>query len=266
MDILDKIDQESGDHFFERILGPRERIPKTSTLPFDLEPEEIVELSEDLSVVESSLDIFLLHTICEILNATSTGADVEVLFLKFSHKIKIQDFATVLRHGYGLDEERVGHALKKLHILEVFTLEEFHLAMVQARRHLYGNKMISLLVCDCISAFYHLDKQIRSRSFESYCSSVVGSIVDLAREFGISALYGKQEYFAPDKKKFAPRLKYRLAFESPPEITRNEKQILVKVTVAASAASSTDAAGDTHHIVRCKFVIESFTSVKLIIL
>ena len=127
MDILDKIDQESGEHLFERISRCRKKLPKT-IFPFDLKPKDIIELSEDVSVPESPADILLLHVICEILK---DERNPEVLFVNLKHKIKIPDFAAILKIKYGQSDEEVSGSLKKLHILAVFNLQEFHLCLLQ---------------------------------------------------------------------------------------------------------------------------------------
>lgn len=263
MEILTKIEQESGEHFFERILGPRRRLPETTIIPFRLKPREITELSQCSSLSGPFVDVFLLHAICDVLVEVDSP---EVLFINCRHKIKVQDFATILQTKHGKSVEELAHSMKKLHVMNVFSLEDFYLAFPRARQHLMANKNISFLAMDSINAFYHLDRLTKQQSFSSYVSEMIVSISKLVSDLEVCGIYGKQELFVSSsdgrsKKKGTTKLSYRLSFEPEDVDSVNTSQILVQSFQADTVIRNTL---KTHNAFTCRFIVNRLDNVKML--
>lgn len=194
MEILKKIDSESGLEFFERV-NPRKRLLTSNDLSPPLPPEVTIGPREVIEVTGGHEKRTFL---AEVMVSVLTESRSSVLFLNLEHKMNAADFRELLilklSEKQEFSEDRLADCLRRLIFLPIFDPETLEVTFHGLRSILASNSEVGLVTLDSVTSFFNLERSKRNIYLDSYVSNVLTKILESAK-LEIPLMFSRENIF-----------------------------------------------------------------------
>lgn len=202
---------ESGIQLLAR-LSKKTSIERFYPIIFENGPKlgDVIELYS-----EGSASCLLADLICESLMPNDlNGPQASIIVFNTDGKLTLDYIITLAKtklvkrlkstnkpcHDYNVINTLLSSMLENLFILEIYNITQFYVSIQNLESFLVKNPNVSLCIFDTLTAFYWDEQNLQKvTKMDSYIKKLLRIIQKVVKDFKITVLYRRPEYFSTSK-------------------------------------------------------------------